>query len=286
LAADIAMLELKSIQYRRMILTSIFRAGAGHTGGSLSCVDILNVLYNAVMRIDPAHPDWPLRDRYIHSKGHAVEALYVVLADRGFYPYEKLETMGRDGSHWVGHPTRKVPGVEHNTGALGHGLSVAVGIALAAKKDGHSYRVFTLLGDGELEEGSVWEASMSASYYRLDNLIVIIDRNGLQITGSTEEVIGLEPLVERLRAFGYAVQTVDGHDVAALLDVFSQVPFVPGKPSLILAQTVKGKGVSFIEGAVEWHHRVPTHEELEAALAELDQAEQRWRERYMGDGTR
>ncbi len=286
LTADIATLELKSIQYRRTILTSIFRAGAGHTGGSLSCLDILNVLYNAVLRIDPAWPDWPSRDRYVHSKGHAVEALYVVLADRGFYPLEKLETMERSGAHWVGHPTRKVPGIEHNTGALGHGLSVAVGMALAAKKSGHDYRVFALLGDGELTEGSVWEASMSASFYRLDNLVAVVDRNGLQITGPTEDVMALEPLAERFRAFGYAVRTVDGHDIPALLDVFSQAPFEAGKPSLILAQTVKGKGVSFIENAVGWHHRVPTAEELEAALAELEEAERRWRERYGGDGTR
>lgn len=286
MAADIATLELKSIQYRRAILTSIFRAKAGHTGGSLSCVDILNVLYNAVLRVDPAHPDWPLRDRYVHSKGHAVEALYVVLADRGYFPFEKLETMGQSGSHWVGHPTRKVPGIEHNTGALGHGLSVAVGMALAAKKDGREYRVFTLLGDGELTEGSVWEASMSASFYKLDNLVAIVDRNGLQITGPTENVMALEPLEERFRAFGYAVRTVDGHDIPALLDTLSQVPFEPGKPSLILAQTVKGKGVSFIENEVGWHHRVPTAEELEAALAELEDAERRWRERYGRDGTR
>ncbi len=286
MSIDIAELELKSIRYRRAILSSIARAGAGHTGGSLSCIDILNVLYNAVLRIDPAHPTWPDRDRYVHSKGHAVEALYVVLADKGYYPFEMLETMGQAGSHWVGHPTRKVPGVEHNTGALGHGLSVAVGMALAAKKDGQAYRVFVLLGDGELTEGSVWEASMSASFYRLDNLIAIVDRNGLQITGRTEEVMALEPLAERFASFGYAVRTVDGHNVAALLDVFSQVPFEPGKPSLILARTVKGKGVSFMEDAVEWHHRVPSLAELEAALVELDHAEQRWRERYETDGTR
>lgn len=281
---QIAELELRSIRYRQTILTSIARAGTGHTGGSLSCVDILNVLYNAVLRINPADPAWPDRDRYVHSKGHAVEALYVVLADKGYYPAEMLETMGRAGSHWVGHPTRKVPGVEHNTGALGHGLSVAVGMALAAKKDRRSYRVFILLGDGELTEGSVWEASMSASFYKLDNLTVVVDRNGLQITGCTEEVMALEPLAERFRAFGYAVRTVDGHDVAALVDIFSQVPFEVGKPSLILARTVKGKGVSFMEDAVGWHHRVPTAEELEAALAELDHAERCWRERYGGDG--
>lgn len=281
----IAELEWKSIQYRRAILSSIARAGAGHTGGSLSCTDILNVLYNRVMRIDPCNPNWVERDRYIHSKGHSVEALYVVLADKGFFPAEKLATMNRGGSHWVGHPTRKVPGIEQNTGALGHGLSVAVGMALAAKMDGRNHRVFTLLGDGELTEGSVWEASMSASFYRLDNLIVIIDRNTLQITGRTEAVMALEPLAERFTAFGYAVRTVDGNDIGALVDIFEQTPFVPGKPSLIIARTVKGKGVSFIEDAVEWHHHVPTSTELEQALAELDQAEQRWQERYAATTT-
>lgn len=284
--AKIAELELKSIHYRRAILTCIARAGAGHTGGSLSCVDILNVLYNAVLRVDPAHPTWPDRDRYVHSKGHAVETLYVILADKGYYPAAMLETMEKAGSHWVGHPTRKVPGVEHNTGALGHGLSAAVGMALAARKDGRPYRVFVLLGDGELTEGSVWEASMSASFYQLDNLVAIVDRNTLQITGRTEEVMALEPLAERFAAFGYAVRTVPGHDIAALLEVFSQVPFAPGKPSLILAQTVKGKGVSFMEDAVEWHHRVPTDAELQVALAELDEAERRWRERYGEHATR
>lgn len=283
---QIAELEHKSIQYRRTILSSIAQAGAGHTGGSLSCTDILNVLYNQVMRVDPHNPTWAERDRYIHSKGHSVEALYTVLADRGFFPAEKLATMGRGGSHWVGHPTRKVPGVEQNTGALGHGLSVAVGMALAAKQDGQDYRVFTLMGDGELTEGSIWEASMSAAFYQLDNLVVIIDRNTLQITGRTENVMALEPLAERFTAFGYAVRTVNGNDVTALVDVFAQTPFAPGKPNLIIARTTKGKGVSFIEDAADWHHHVPTAAELTTALAELDQAEQRWQERYATIATR
>lgn len=283
---QIAELEYKSIQYRRAILSSIAHAGAGHTGGSLSCTDILNVLYNHVMRVDPRNPAWSERDRYIHSKGHSVEALYVVLADKGFFSPEKLKTMNRGGSHWVGHPTRKVPGIEQNTGALGHGLSVAVGMALAARMDGRSHRVFTLLGDGELTEGSVWEASMSAAFYRLDNLVVIVDRNTLQITGRTEDVMALEPLEERFTAFGYAVRTVDGNNIRALVDVFAQTPFTRGKPSMIIARTTKGKGVSFIEDAAEWHHHVPTPDELARALAELDQAEQRWQERYATVTTR
>ncbi len=279
-------LERKSIEYRKTILASIAQAGAGHTGGSLSCTDILNVLYNAVMRVDPHNPNWTGRDRYIHSKGHSVEALYTVLADKGFFPAEELATMGRGGSHWVGHPTRKVPGVEQNTGALGHGLSVAVGMAIAARLDGLAHRVFTLMGDGELTEGSIWEASMSAAFYQLDNLVVIIDRNTLQITGRTENVMALEPLADRFAAFGYAVRTVDGNDVAALVDVFSQTPFEPGKPNLVIAQTTKGKGVSFIEDAADWHHHVPTAAELATALAELDQAEERRQERYATVSTR
>ncbi len=283
---QISELERKSIHYRKTILSSIAQAGAGHTGGSLSCTDILNVLYNHVMKVDPQNPAWPERDRYIHSKGHSVEALYAVLADKGFCPAEKLATMGRGGSQWVGHPTRKVAGVEQNTGALGHGLSVAVGMAIAAKQDGLPTRVFTLMGDGELTEGSIWEASMSAAFYQLDNLVVIIDRNTLQITGRTESVMALEPLAERFAAFGYAVRTVAGNDIAALVDVFDQAPFAPGKPNLIIARTTKGKGVSFIEDAADWHHHVPTAAELTTALAELDQAEARRQERYATQPTR
>lgn len=266
-------LQHKSIQYRKTILTIIKRGGAGHTGGSLSCTDILNVLYNNVMRVSPETFTDPNRDRYIQSKGHSVEALYTVLADMGFFHEEELETLNRYQSHFVGHPTRKVNGIEQNTGALGHGLSIAVGMAIAGKKDNRDYKVYTLLGDGELAEGSSWEASMTASHYNLDNLVVIIDRNGLQITGGTEEVMGLEPLVGKFEAFGYAVRTVDGNNVADLAEVFAQAPFEAGKPSLVLAETVKGKGVSFMENAVSWHHHVPTDEEYALAMQELDQAE-------------
>ncbi|MCB0172949.1 MAG: transketolase [Anaerolineae bacterium] len=265
-------LQQKSIQYRQTILTMIKRSRTGHTAGSLSCVDILNVLYNHVMNISPENFTNPHRDRYIHSKGHSVEALYAVLADRGFFPPERLETFSRYQSHLVGHPTRKVPGIEQNTGALGHGLSVAVGLALAAKKDGRADRVFTLLGDGELAEGSSWEASMSAAHYKLDNLVVIVDRNGLQITGKTEAVMGLESLADKFRAFGYAVKTVNGNDVADLTEVFAAVPFETGKPNLVLAQTVKGCGISFMENQVKWHHRVPTDEEFTLAMQELETA--------------
>jgi transketolase len=267
-------LRLKSVEYRKTILKIIHHASAGHTGGSLSCVDILNVLYNHVMNVSPQTFDDPNHDRYIQSKGHSVEALYTVLADRGFYAVEELDTLNQYGSHFIGHPTRKVHGIEQNTGALGHGLSVAVGLALAAKKDGRSYRVYTLLGDGELTEGSSWEASMTAAHYQLDNLVVMVDRNGLQITGPTEKVVALESLEDKFKAFGYAVRTCDGNDIAALLRTFGQVPFEAGKPNLILARTVKGKGVSFIENQVKWHHRVPTDDELAQALAELDKEAQ------------
>lgn len=270
--SSVQELALKSIQYRETILSIIKKGNAGHTGGSLSCVDILNVLYNHVMNVSPENFTEPDRDRYIQSKGHSVEALYTVLADKGFYPPEELDTLNQYQSHFIGHPTRKVNGVEQNTGALGHGLSIAVGMALAAKKDGRPYRVYTLLGDGELTEGSNWEASMTAAHYELDNLVVIVDRNGLQITGPTEDVNRLEPLEDKFTAFGYAVQHVDGNDVEALVDIFAKVPFGKGKPSLILAKTVKGCGVSFMENMVHWHHKVPNDEEFALAMKELEEA--------------
>ncbi len=266
-------LEQKSIQYRKKVLSIIKQANAGHTGGSLSAVDILNVLYNDVMNVDPANMQDPDRDRYIQSKGHSVEVLYVVLADRGFFDSAELDTLNQYQSHFIGHPTRKINGIEQNTGALGHGLAIAVGTALAAKKDSRSYQVFTLLGDGELEEGSNWEASMSASHYKLDNLTVIVDYNKLQISGPVESVTGITNLKEKFSAFGYAVREVDGNNVSDLLATFDQLPFQAGKPNLILAHTVKGKGVSFIENQVNWHHHVPNDEEFAAAMAELDAAE-------------
>ena len=266
-------LRRKSVQYRKTILRIIYHAKAGHTGGSLSCIDILNVLYNRVMDISPDNFDDPNRDRFVQSKGHSVEALYTVLADLGFFPAEALDMLGQYQSHFIGHPTRKVPGIEQNTGALGHGLSFSVGLALAAKRDGRRYRVFTLLGDGELTEGSNWEAAMSAAHYRLDNLIVIVDRNMLQITGPTEDVMALESLYDKFAAFGFAVQTCDGNDVGDLVRTLESAPFETGKPSLIIARTIKGKGISFIENSVPWHHRVPSDDEMSRALAELDNAE-------------
>jgi len=272
--ADAADLALKSVRYRRDILRFVSDANAGHTGGSLSCIDIINVLYNGVMDITPSNFDSVGRDHYIQSKGHSVEALYVVLADKGFFPRSELTTGGRFMSHFVGHPTRKVPGVEHNTGGLGHGLSVAIGLGFSAKMDKRQSRSYCLLGDGELGEGSNWEAAMSAAYYGLENLWAIVDRNRLQITGNTEEVMGLEPLADKWRAFGWQVTEVDGNDTAALLKCFAREPEA-GKPNLVIAHTTKGHGVSFMENETSWHHHVPSGEELLRALAELDEAEQR-----------
>jgi len=279
----IGMLERKSLLYRKMILKNIYTAKAGHTGGSLSCVDILNVLYNYTMSITPQNFSQVDRDHYIHSKGHSVEALYAVLADKGFYPTGMLDNVEKYGSDFIGHPTRRVPGIEQNTGALGHGLSVAVGMALAAKKDGRSNRVFTVLGDGELSEGSNWEASASAAHYQLDNLVAIVDRNTLQISGRTEKVMAMESLEEKFAAFGFAVRRVDGHDLAELASLLDSLPFEPGRPNLVLARTIKGKGISYMEDQVSWHHRVPTDEEYAAALLELEQAETAWDKRYGRD---
>ena len=268
-------LKAKSLEYRRRLLHIVKKAGAGHTSGDLSCIDILNVLYNRVLNVSSANRTHPDRDRYVQSKGHSVEALYVVLADCGFFPLADLDTLGGFGSPFIGHPTRKVPGIEQNTGALGHGLAVAVGMALAGKMDDRAYRVFCLLGDGELAEGSNWEAMMAAAHYKLDNLTAIVDRNRLQITGPTEEVCPLEPLAAKFRAFGLAVREVDGHDIAALIKVLSAVPFRKGKPSLVIANTVKGKGVSFMEGQPKWHHGTPSDEEYSQALEELAAAKKR-----------
>jgi len=264
-------LALKSLVYRRRVLEIIKRAGAGHTGGSLSCVDILNVLYNRVLRVSPQTFGDPARDRYIQSKGHSVEALYVVLADRGFFDGAQLEMLCGYGSHFVGHPTRKVPGIEQNTGALGHGLPIGVGTAIAAKLDQRDYRVFVLIGDGELAEGSNWEAAMAASHYDLDNLVAIIDHNSLQITGRTRDVCCNEPLDDKFRAFGWDVRAVDGHSLPQLTDVLSHRS-TEGRPLAVIANTTKGRGVSFMEDVAKWHHGVPSESEYAKALAELDAA--------------
>jgi len=264
-------LQLKAVALRRAMLRLIYNAGAGHTGGGLSCLDILNVLYNRVLNVSPQTFGDPQRDRYVQSKGHCVEALYAVLADCGFFPASDLETVCHYQSHYVGHPTRHIPGVEMNTGALGHGLPICIGMALAAKMDAAPYRVFTLLGDGELAEGSNWEAAMAAAHYKLSNLTAIVDCNTLQISGRTRDVMSNEPLAEKFAAFGWAVRTIDGHNLAELTDSL-QAPLAFEKPSVVIAQTIKGKGVSFMEDVAKWHHGVPTDEEYRTALAELDLA--------------
>src|SRR3984885_8556731 len=265
-------LKVKAVQLRRKTLHAIFEAGAGHTGGGLSCLDILNVLYNRILKVSPETFSSPTRDRYVQSKGHSVEALYAVLADRGFFPGSELKTICHYQSHFVGHPTRHVPGIEMNTGALGHGLPISTGMAIAGKMDSATYRVFTLLGDGELAEGSNWEAAMAAAHYKLDNLTAIIDHNTLQISGRTRDVMSNEPIDEKFRAFGWAVKIVNGHNFAELTHALSQ-PAETGKPTCVIANTVKGSGVSFMEDVAKWHHGVPSEAELKQALGELDAAE-------------
>lgn len=268
LETKIDFLEKKAAQIRIDLLKMIYEGKTGHTGSALSCTDILTALYYSVMKLDPANPKWEDRDRFILSKGHAVEGYYCILGDLGYFPKEELGSFSKFGSRFIGHPNNKVPGVEMNTGALGHGLSISVGMALAAKMNKKPYRVFTLMGDGEQAEGSVWEAAMAAAHYRLDNLTAIIDRNRLQISGSTEDVMSLESLEDKWRSFGWEVITVDGHHYPDLLQALETAP-VNVRPKLVMAYTTKGKDVSFMENVAHWHHGVPTAQQLETALSEL-----------------
>jgi transketolase len=251
-------------------LRMVHAARAGHPGGDLSAADILATLYFHALRVNAADPADPNRDRFIMSKGHASAALYATLAEAGFFPAAWLGTYLQPLSALNGHPDRnKVPGVEANTGPLGHGLPIAVGAAIAGRLNGAAWRTFVLTGDGELQEGSNWEAAMAAAQFALDTLTVIVDRNGLQQGDFTERTVGLEPLADRWRAFGWAVVEVDGHDVSALVETVDRLPLEAGRPTCVIAHTHKGRGVSFIEDRVEWHHRVPTDAELAQALAEL-----------------
>ncbi len=247
----------------------IYGAGGGHTGGSLSSIDILIALYFHAMRHDPSNPDWPLRDRFVLSKGHSVEGYYCVLAEAGYFPVAELDTYGSFDSRLFGHPTMKTPGVEIPTGALGHGLSVGVGMAIAGKTDGAAYRVYVLMGDGEQAEGSIWEAAMSAAHYRLGNLVGIIDKNNLQISGSVDGVMRVDPLAERWSTFGWKIHEVDGNDLAGLVELFDRIPDDTERPHLVVARTVKGKGISFMENDPSWHHRTPTPGEYGRAQSEL-----------------
>lgn len=264
-------LQKKANWIRLSAMTMTHHARLGHTGGDLSSADILAVLYlGRILQVDPKQPHWSQRDRFILSKGHCSAAFYSTLAARGFFPTQDLRQHMDPLSMLNGHPDRnKLPGVEANTGPLGHGLPIAVGAALAARMRKESWRVFVLTGDGELQEGSNWEAAMTAQHYGLDNLTVIVDRNGIQQGDFTESTIRMEPLADRWRAFGFAVEEIDGHDHTALLSRFENLPVTTGKPTCLIARTVKGKGVSFAENKPAWHHGVPTREQLALAAKEL-----------------
>ncbi|WP_156725191.1 transketolase [Streptomyces apocyni] len=243
----------QALRIREHILKMGASPHGAHIGGSLSCADVLLHLYTRVLDGRPQEPDWPNRDRFVLSKGHAAPALYAVLAETGYLPVEELETYTQPGSRLAGHPLSRVPGVEFPTGSLGHGLSLGTGVALAMRRLGRPARAFVLLGDGELQEGSVWEAAMAAAHYRLDNLVAIVDRNGLQITGSTEDCVALEPLADRWRSFGWSAVEIDGHDESVLEKTFAALPARTGKPTVIIARTVKGRGVALFEGKKKSH---------------------------------
>ena len=264
----VRLLEEMAADVRRSVVSTIDQAGLGHIGGDLSVTDILVTLFAAVLDVDPTQPDRPDRDRFILSKGHCAGALYATLAQCGFFPRAALDTFMAPLSELNGHPNRtKVPGVETNTGPLGHGFPVGVGCALAARLRGLPYRTFVVLGDGELQEGSNWEAAMTAAHYDLDDLTAVVDRNRLQQGARTEDTKQLEPLADKWTSFGFEVRDVDGHDHAALLEAFA--PSQTGKPVAVIADTIKGKGVSFMEDRVEWHHKVPSAEQVQAAIEEL-----------------
>lgn len=268
---EIISLKKKAIGIRKDVLKMLTLAGSGHTGGSLSIVDILVALYYNTLKNDPGKPDWDRRDRFLLSKGHACPALYAVLADKGYFPKEMLWTLRRLGSQLQGHPQLGLPGVEISSGSLGQGLSIANGIAFAARLDGlDDMRVYCLMGDGETNEGQVWEAAMTAAHYKLDNVCAIVDFNRLQIDGFCCEVMDLGAFRHKWEAFGWNAIETDGHDIAAIIDAFGKAAAFKGKPSVIVAHTVKGKGVSFVENKAEWHGIAPKKEEYERAIQELD----------------
>lgn len=264
-------LEKRAVEIRKRTVEIIYKASGGHIGGSLSSVDILVALHFGIMNIDPKNPDMKGRDRFIMSKGHSVEGYYSTLEKLGFISAEMLDTYGQFNSPLAGHPTRKTPGIELNSGALGHGLSVGVGMAIAAKRSGESYRTYVLMGDGEHGEGSIMEAAAAAGHYKLNNLVAIIDRNQLQISGSTEDVCAIDDLEGKYKACGWSVVHCDGHNIDELLKFFRNAEAQTKKPTFIIAHTVKGKGVSFMEDKAVWHHKTPTDEQLKIAYKELDQ---------------
>ncbi|MEM3493069.1 MAG: transketolase [Thermoplasmata archaeon] len=267
---EVRLLETRALAVRRHIIRMIYLAQSGHPGGRLSATDILVTLYFKYLKHRPSEPYWPDRDRFVLSKGHGVPALYAVLAECGYFPKEELLTLRKINSRLQGHPdAKKLPGVEASTGSLGQGLSIACGMALAGKIDGKSYRVYALIGDGESESGQIWEAAMAAHHYKLDNLTVFLDRNNLQIDGCTENIMCLEPLGEKWKAFGWHVIEINGHDYRQIAGAIEESWEVKGKPTMIIARTVKGKGVSFMENNVNFHGKPPNREEAERAMKEL-----------------
>ncbi len=264
-------LENKAKQLRINILDMLYHAGSGHPGGSLSAIDIMTVLYNNVMKHDPKNPHWEERDRFILSKGHIAPALYAVLADCGYFDSKELKTLRKFGSILQGHPDmHKTPGLEVSSGSLGQGLSIATGLALAGKSDDKNHRVYCMMGDGETQEGQIWEAAMAAGHYKLDNLCGIVDNNTLQIDGKVEEVMNINPIKEKWESFNWNVIEIDGHNVVDIENAFKKTEEYKGKPTLIIARTIKGKGVSFMEDVAGWHGKAPNKQELETALAELE----------------
>jgi transketolase len=264
------LLEQKATILRRDIVEMLYKAGSGHPGGSLSAVEILSALYFKEMNVDEKNPSWKQRDRFVLSKGHAAPVLYAALGEKGFFPKSELWKLRKIGSLLQGHPEMKnIPGVDMSTGSLGQGFSTAVGMALGLKTDNSDSRVFTLLGDGELQEGIVWEAAMAAPHYKLDNLTAFVDHNGLQIDGPNEEVMGVNPITDKFKAFGWNVLTAAGHDFGEILDALQKAKETKGKPTVIIAETIKGKGVSFMEDQAGWHGKAPNKEERDQAMNEL-----------------
>lgn len=267
---DIKELKKKAIQIRKDILNMLHEAGSGHTGGSLSLVEIMLTLYYYNLKHDPKKPSWRQRDKFLLSKGHGCPALYAVLADRGYFPKEELLTLRKLGSRLQGHPQLGLPGVEISSGSLGQGLSIANGMALADRLDGIDSRLYCIMGDGETNEGQIWEAAMTASHYKLDKICGIVDFNRLQIDGFCCDIKDMGPYVRKWQDFGWSAFEADGHDFGQLMDAFDKAEKIKGKPQVIIAHTVKGKGISFIENQVKWHGIAPKKDELEKALKELD----------------
>lgn len=263
-------LKLKAERLRLRLVHLIHSAGTGHTGGDLSVLNVLTVLYDKVLRVDPANPKWAGRDRFVLSKGHCAEALYCVLNDRGFVSDADMDAYGKEYAHLGGHPDVTIPGIEISSGALGHGLSVGVGMALAAKMDGKDYRTFVVMGDGEQAEGSIYEAAMAARKFRLDHLTAVIDRNGLQISGSTEDVMPIEPIRERWTAFGWDVKEMQGDNIDSIVNTIHSIDWHTRRPHLLISRSTKGLGVSFMENVAKWHHGVPNEEQYAQAVSDIE----------------